>query len=232
VHFDGAAWTKRPNLGDVGFRPPELARSGYYTDVGGYLFTSHDPNSCVNACPLGSGHVRTNGSSAEELPGCVTALRGYSEGIYARTPDDVWAIMGTDTGPFDHPTYMMHITGGACSAEVLPVPAGQMDASCETILGLGATDIWAFGGSSAAHFDGVKWTASTLPFEVWNAAAGKSGAWALGWPRSGNVYHLEQGAWVATNPFQVPLAALWMTDDGSVYAAGANGAIIKHAAAP
>ena len=59
MHFDGAAWTKRPNLGDVGFRPPELARSGYYTDVGGYLFTSHDSSARLWNALHGHGEPRT-----------------------------------------------------------------------------------------------------------------------------------------------------------------------------
>jgi hypothetical protein len=124
----------------------------------------------------------------------------------------------------------MHITGGTCSAQVMPVLAGQTETSYDTLVGLGATDIWAFAGQAAAHFDGSKWTATAVDFEAWDAVAGKSGVWVLGWPYSGNVYHLEQGTWVATNPFNVPLSALWMNDDGTVYAAGANGAIMKHAA--
>jgi len=230
AHFDGTAWTRTPGLGDVGFGNVGLARSGYYTDIDGNFFTSHDANACVDTCALGSGHVRSDGTTIDELPGCITAVRGQSGGIYARTPDDVWAIMGVQTGPSDYATYVMHITGGVCSAQVLPSPSTQPEPSYDTLVGLGATDIWAFGGQAAAHFDGTTWTATAVDFEAWDAVAGKSGVWALGWPRSGNIYHLEQGNWVATNPFQVDLSALWMNDDGTVYAAGANGAILKHAA--
>jgi len=233
THFDGRHFREQFKLGNA-----KLASDGngaFHHAVPGWLFTTHDTVGCVmDSCDYGSGHLRTNGVTEEELPSCITGVRGSPGGVFASSPTDSWYLMTNQPTPLENVTNAVHVVDGTCVPTVLPVPPDTVTPQYAFLVGTSATDIWALGSAIAAHYDGSTWTASKTPFNPLRVVIGKSGLWTIAQASPEGVYHLANGEWSHVDTFGLDrnARAIWVSDDGAVLVAGDDGALLRRDATP
>jgi hypothetical protein len=185
ARWDGSTWKKvaSPDSSTyVGGRRGAFA-------VGGYLYGLKERPVCFPSCPEVSGLWRTDGTTFEDLPGCVDAPDDpYTSGaaIWAAGPDDLRVIYVTASGPSR--SFLMTLSGGTCTYE--PIPSLGTSGYYNALGGVAPDDLWAFGYGVAAHWDGAAWT--TQPSDLYALdrviALAPDDIWA-------GTYHYDGAQW-------------------------------------
>ncbi len=165
--------------------------------------------------------VRWNGTSWAQvaLPAPIlTALGGdLIDSVSAASPKNVWMFGFTST--------WLHYDGATWTSGHLGKPGPTGETLTTATLALSKSDVWAFGArvsakgghSYAAHFDGVKWTATPVP--------GSSPIRRVSAVRAGDIWAVEGGGLLVAGG-----AAAGLVGAAGRSAAGLVGAAARSAA--
>jgi hypothetical protein len=154
-HWDGHTWSvvPAPATGTLSFlfavsgdSPSDAWAVGYQEAVGASAMS-----------PLVE-HWNGSSWSVVSLPADVSATNGLT-GVYAASPDDVWATVGSANGPLSdpdlpdgtRPPVFVHWDGTAWSTVATPGPRAYGLAYQYEAIGGHGTDVWAVGAAAEAY---------------------------------------------------------------------------------
>jgi hypothetical protein len=143
VHWDGSSWTdvEVPLVANrhhafyavAAIAPDDVWAVGDYRNIGGVF--------------RGVAY-HWDGSAWSHVPSPIESVsQSALSDVVALGPNDVWAVGGSDSGPF-----VMHWNGSQW--DVLPPPPDSGD----SIAAVGPDDIWVSGWNGFHHWDGQSWT--------------------------------------------------------------------------
>lgn len=142
--------------------------------------------------------------------------------IWGSGPSDIWAI-GDNAGK------PLHWSGSGWSVVTGTGSGDYPRVGMEYALwGSGRTDLWVIGEAGAAHWDGSRWTASTLGMTflsgIWGS--GPSDVWVVGNDvRTHPVaFHWDGGRWSVAAALPVQPRAVWGSGPQDVWIIGSNSA--------
>src|ERR1039457_5383014 len=131
--------------------------------------------------------TRWNGTAWSQVTLPASALaklgpNGLDSAVSAASPKNVWAFGATSV--------WLHYDGTTWTSGQLVKPGSSGQVLTTATLALSKSDVWAFGArvrsarmhAYAAHFDGVKWTATSVPgtgFIVASSAVRAGDVWAI-----------------------------------------------------
>src|SRR5207249_2998661 len=132
---------------------------------------------------------------------------GGGAGLWARAPDDAWAV---------GPQTIRHFDGRAWTAAARPE-------DLTAVWGSGAHDLWAVASDGTVlHGDGASWSVAwQAPFPLTAVTgSGPSNVWAGG---NGGMVHFDGSSWRRLDASGYP--KLWADGDGKVWAA--SGEVVR-----
>jgi hypothetical protein len=185
-HWDGTAWTHVPSP-DPGGDARDNALSGVAATSPGNAWAVGW--SVSQSYTGGTGRSKTliehwDGTSWVRVPAPSPGFYAYLSGVAATSPDNAWAVGGSDGG-----TLIEHWNGTTWTR----VPSPSPGPSGDVLYGVAATSptsAWAVGGSDGGtlieHWNGTAWTQVPQPVSGFDsslnsvAAISASDVWAVG----------------------------------------------------
>jgi len=218
IHFDGTAWsTKETGISYEDLNCVWAVDASDVWAVGGSVFGSE-------------GYIAHFDGASWSV---TTTGRGLG-GVWASAKDDVWIVGGRTMAGEDG--VILHKTTG--DFETLP---SRQQMFLTAIMGSSPTKLWIVGGNlntaTTVTGDGTptSWTGldhrpGSMLSDVWTHG---DDVWAVGGSGSTNIMHVRLGTKTGWDPITVPdegpaVSAVWGTDDGSIWLAGAAGTIRRH----
>jgi hypothetical protein len=210
VHWNGTIW------------------SASTSPLGGNLYAvwGSGPNDVWAIGDVGTA-VHWNGTAWSDATSLISQQPGTIRGIWGDSADDAWMVGAGVSGP----------SGNIMRRGVLDMWGSVQVLSSSDfngVWGSGANDVWAVGnGGTIARWNGLIWSVGTSDttspttgdlLSVWGS--GPDDVWAT--VRFGFMIHWDGHAWSSVDG-PSGFGAVWGSDAGHVWAAGALGAILQRA---